>query len=67
MSSRSEASDEEETEVTHKKTVERKVREYVVFSYEKVMFSGVITNVSETDATISAMQKWADSGSDQKE
>ena len=47
MSSRSEASDEEETEVNHKKNV--------VVSYEQVMFPGVITNVSETGATISTM------------
>lgn len=40
-----------------KNPVQRKVGEYVVFSYEEELFPGVITHVTKTAASISAMQK----------
>lgn len=53
--STSESSDEEKT--LEQTPIDRKIGEFVVFSYEKTMYPGIITNVSETGATISAMAK----------
>lgn len=51
-------SEEEDLQVQNNNLpVERKVGEYVVFSYEKELFPGVIIAVSEATATISAMAK----------
>lgn len=40
-----------------KNPVQTKVGEYAVFSYEEELFPGVITDVTKTAASISAIQK----------